>query len=136
MERKPVKAGLVEVAESWPWSSAAAQQPSPKASGFAEPAGPRGGLARRKAQGQAGQVELASVAGRADAGADGARLQKITAGWISTWRECLREQDEDGLPTVMRRHENTAGPLGDRSFVERVAATLGRNLVPHNPGPR
>jgi len=76
------------------------------------------------------------VAGRGDAVAEGARLLERTAGWIWTWQEHLREEDEDGLAIAMRRHENTGRPLGDSGFVKRVGVLLGRNVLPEKPGPK
>ena len=101
VERNPVKAGLVDLAQAWPWSSAAAH-----------------------------------VAGRGDVVAEGAWLQERTAGWICTWQEYMRQEDEDGLAIAMRRHENTGRPLADSSFVKRVGALLGRSLLPEKPGPK
>ena len=76
------------------------------------------------------------MAKRDDAAAEGAWLVERTAGWICTWQEYLRAEDEDGLGLAMRHHENTGRPLGDRSFVKRVGALLGRDLLPEKPGPK
>jgi putative transposase len=99
VERNPVKAGLVERAEDWPWSSAAAH-----------------------------------AAGRGDAVAEGAWLAERTAGWICTWGEYLREPDDAEVADRLRQLENTGRPMGERPFVERLATTLGRDLLPKKPG--
>ena len=76
------------------------------------------------------------MAGRGDAVAEGTSSVERTAGWICTWQQYLPEQDEDGLAIAMRRHENTGRPLGDSSFVKRVGALVGRNLLLEKPGPK
>jgi len=99
VERNPVKAGLVDAAEDWPWSSAAAH-----------------------------------VAGRRDAVAEGDWLSDRIAGWICTWQEHLLEPDAAELAIAMRQRENTGRPLGDETFVKKLQALLGRNLLPGTPG--
>jgi putative transposase len=107
IERNPVRAKLAQRAEDWPFSSAAAH-----------------------------------VENRSDAWAEGDWLRERTAGWVCTWAEYLRERDEPngkdklGIGEVLRRHESTGRPLGDRPFLERLGQQLGRNLLPQKRGPK
>ncbi len=97
IERNPLRARLVERAEDWPWSSAAAH-----------------------------------AAGRGDAVAAGRWLTDLTVGWVCSWSEYLRdeEQDEQELAAAMHRCESTGRPLGDKQFLARLEAALGRVLRP------
>ena len=52
------------------------------------------------------------------------------------WREHLLEPEAAELAAAMRHRENTGGPLGDRDFVQRLGAQLGRDLLPKKPGPQ
>ena len=61
-------------------------------------------------------------------------LTERIAGWICTWREYLADREDEGLPAVMRLHENTGRPLGSQPFVEKLEALLGRKLLPGTPG--
>lgn len=68
----------------------------------------------------------------------GNRRQQVssarTAGWMCTWGQYLADEDDGQIGPLLRRHENTGQPLGDRAFVQRVGTILGRNLVPGKPG--
>ncbi|HDZ36950.1 MAG TPA: transposase [Marinobacter sp.] len=78
----------------------------------------------------------AHVAGRGDAVAEGAWLGEMTAGWVCSWGEYLRDSDEGELAAQMRHGENTGRPLGDESFLNRLSAILGRDLLPKKRGPK
>jgi putative transposase len=99
VERNPVRAGLVERAQDWPWSSAAAH-----------------------------------VRGQEDPLAESRWLQERLAGGTRSWGEQLAEVDEDEVASRLRRHESTGRPLGDRPFLERLGALLGRPLLPCKGG--
>jgi len=71
---------------------------------------------------------------RRDALAERAWLRERTAGWVCTWREYLAEAGDAALAAALRRHENTGRPLGDRPFLERIGALLGRDLLPGKRG--
>ena len=71
---------------------------------------------------------------RADAWGEGDWLRERTAGWVCTWEQHLAEADDEQIGPLLRRHENTGRPLGDRAFLERVGTILGRNLLPGKPG--
>ena len=76
------------------------------------------------------------VSGRGDAAAECAWLAELTAGWVCTWGEYLRDGDEAGLADRMRQMESTGRPLGDEGFLKNLTASLGRQLVPKKPGRR
>ena len=101
VERNPVKAGLVERGEEWPWSSAAGH-----------------------------------VAGRGDAVAEGQWLADRIRGWVCSWGEYLRQGDAPDLAKRFRQLDSTGRPLGDKGFIERLSALLGRDLSPKKPGPK
>ena len=73
---------------------------------------------------------------RKDALAEGAWLREQISGWVCRWRQHLAEGDDAEFASMLRRHENTGRPLGERPFVERVGAMLGRDLTPKKPGPK
>ena len=100
-ERNPVKAGLVEQAEEWPWSSARPH-----------------------------------VSGKGDGVPGTEWLTDMTVGWVCTWREYLRQDEESGLGGMLRRHDSTTRPLGAEPFVPRISALVGRRLLRRKPGPK
>ena len=51
-------------------------------------------------------------------------------------RAYLLGSDGSDVAGVMRRHEATGRPLGDRAFVQGLSALLGRDLLPQKPGPK
>jgi len=57
-----------------------------------------------------------------------------------TWGEHLAEEDGPAGPggepigQILRRHEGTGRPLGERPSVQRIAQLLGRDLTPRKPG--
>ena len=46
----------------------------------------------------------------------------------------LAEHEDSALAKAMLTRENTARPLGDKSFVQRIAAPPGRDLTKKKPG--
>ena len=52
------------------------------------------------------------------------------------WREHLLEPEAAELAAAMRQRENTGRPLGDREFIQRFGAQLGRDLLPRLPDGR
>ncbi|MCE5327707.1 MAG: hypothetical protein ABFD92_01705 [Planctomycetaceae bacterium] len=63
-------------------------------------------------------------------------LRELTAGWVCSWEEYLREEkDDQPLAKAIHRSENTGRPLGSVGFVQKLEAALGRPLLP-NPGGR
>jgi len=76
----------------------------------------------------------AHVAGRGDAVCEGAWLAERIARWVCTWREYLAEADEEAFASAMRTRENTGRPLGEKAFLQQIAALLGRDLLPRKPG--
>ena len=76
------------------------------------------------------------MAGRADVLAETDWLMDRTAGWVCTWGGHLAEPDATELGTRLHRCENTGRPLGERPFLERLEALLGRLLVKKKPGPK
>ena len=57
------------------------------------------------------------------------------AGWVCSWREYLRQDDDSQTPARLRRRESTGRPLGDESFLRKIGRVIGRDLVPRKPGP-
>ena len=55
---------------------------------------------------------------------------------VDDWREFLLGGLDSDEAAVLRRHEKTGRPLGERRFVERLERILGRVLRPQAPGPR
>ena len=106
VERNPVKADLVERAEQWAWSSAAAHC-----------AACDGGEAPQTA------AECQWLVDRA-------------AGMTRTWTEQLAWRDDTELSKLMRQRENTGRPLGDTGFVKEIGQQLSRDLMPKKPGPK
>jgi putative transposase len=55
---------------------------------------------------------------------------------VGDWRAFLSlPADEDDVD-ILRRHHRTGRPLGGDAFVERLEASLGRDLRPRKPGPK
>jgi len=77
----------------------------------------------------------AHATGAPDPLAEADWLGELTAGWVCSWAEHLRNPDDAELGKRLRRHEGTGRPLGDRPFLTRLSAMLGRELVPKKPGP-
>ena len=94
----------------------------------------RAGLVAR-AEGWPWSSAGAHVAGKADALADSAWLAERTAGWVCSWREYLRQDDDSHTAARLRRRESTGRPLGDESFLRKIGRLLGRDLLPKRPGP-
>ena len=44
------------------------------------------------------------------------------------------DTDAAELAGMLRRHESTGRPLGERPFLERLSRQLGRNLLPGKRG--
>ena len=68
--------------------------------------------------------------------AEGAWLAEETAGWVCTWDQFLRQDDDPALVKAIRQTESTGRPLGDESFVRRIGQLLGRDLARQKPGPK
>jgi len=78
------------------------------------------------------------VRGRRDPLAESAWLRERTAGWVCTWGQFLREEDDEDDPELleaMRRRERTGWPLGEEAFLRKIGKLVGRDLVPKKPGP-
>ena len=73
------------------------------------------------------------VTHRADGVAEDDWLADRIGGWVCTWGDYVAEPAEDETGRLLRRHESTGRPLGDRNLVERLIAATGRDLVP-KPG--
>jgi len=76
----------------------------------------------------------AHVSGGDDGVAETAWLAELTAGWVCTWGEYLRDEDERAFAESMRRHERAGRPLGAKAFVRKLERLLGRALLPKKPG--
>jgi putative transposase len=75
------------------------------------------------------------VTGKGDLLAESAWLAERTAGWVCSWAEFLRQDDDPELAAALRRRERTGRPLGDEPFLRKVGRLLGRDLLPKKPGP-
>ena len=108
IERNPVKAGLVERAEQWPWSSAAAHCEACDGGEVGTQTGP---------------AECDWLVDRA-------------AGMTSSWSEHLAWRDDTELSLLMRQRASTGRPLGDADFVKEIGQLLSRDLLPKKRGPK
>ena len=121
VERNPVEANLVERAEEWPWSSAAAHCAACDGGGDMT-------LIRSEAKdsGSCTQTDIA----------ESGWLRDRTGGMSFTWSEHLSWADEAELAALMRQRESTGRPLGDKSFVKTIGDLISRDLLPKKPGPK
>jgi hypothetical protein len=55
---------------------------------------------------------------------------------VGVWRAFLSVPADADEVDILRRHGRTGRPLGDDAFVERLEASLGRDLRPRKPGPK
>jgi len=76
----------------------------------------------------------AHVSGKPDGIVETDWLTERIAGWVCTWAQHLRKRDERDFASMMRLHENTGRPLGDKGFVRKLEALLDRVLTPGKPG--
>ena len=120
VERNPVKADLIERAEDWRWSSAAAHCAACDSGGD-----------MTKMRSEAEHLgSCPQTAGECD------WLIDRTAGMTSTWSEHLAWGDDTELAVLMRQRANTGRPLGDADFVKQIGRQLSRDLLPKKPGPK
>jgi putative transposase len=87
----------------------------------------------RRAEDWAWSSAAAHVRGGDDGVAESAWLAERTAGWVCTWGEYLREEEDGAFAASMRRHERTGRPLGEKPFVRKLERLLGRVLLPKKP---
>ncbi len=94
VEQNPVRAGMVEKASDYPWSSAGAHL--------------------------SGQDDL---------------LVKVNPllDMIPDWQEFLGEDVSEEMADLIRKHEQTGRPLGNKAFVDKLEKVLGRLLRPMKP---
>jgi hypothetical protein len=78
-----------------------------------------------------------SSAGAHLAGCDD-RLIKVAPllALIGDWRAFLDSAMAEEELANLRNHSRTGRPLGDRAFVERLEATVGRIIAPQKRGPK
>ena len=55
---------------------------------------------------------------------------------IGEYAPGLAVDDDEATRDCIRKHSRSGRPLGDASFVARLAATTGRSLIPGRPGRR
>lgn len=55
---------------------------------------------------------------------------------IGDWNEYLNKEDKKEDIDMLRKHERTGRPLGDRSFLETLEEVLGISLKKKKPGPK
>lgn len=55
---------------------------------------------------------------------------------VDDWRDFLRLAPKDSERELLRRHERSGRPLGDKSFINLCEKTLDLNLKPLKRGPR
>jgi REP-associated tyrosine transposase len=91
------------------------------------------GLAKR-AEDWPWSSAAAHVGGRGDALAEGDWLTERMAEWTCTWRQYLRQREDEAWIGALQRHERTGRPLGDKRFVQKLGRRLGRDLLPGKPG--
>ena len=71
---------------------------------------------------------------RADVLAAGDWLTERIDGWVCSWAQYLAGFDAEAIGPVLRRHESTGRPLGDKGFLDRICGAIGRDLLPKKPG--
>ena len=106
VERNPVRAGLVQRAWEYPWSSAAVHC----------------GRRPDKRLGEAGAALISGDLEQADE--------------VGDWRAFLRDEDDDPQVEQLRQRTRTGRPLGDAGFLDRLGTMLGRPLHRQKPGPK
>ena len=94
----------------------------------------RAGLARR-AEDWPWSSAAAHVGGKGDMLAESAWLAERTAGWVCSWQQYLRQEDDPELLKAIRRAERTGRPLGEEPFLKKIGRLLGRDLMPKKRGP-
>jgi putative transposase len=124
VERNPVKADLVERAEDWRWSSAAAHCAACDSGGD---------MTEMQSEAESEAEHLGSCPQTA---AECDWLIERSAGMTSTWSEHLAWVDDTEFAVLMRQRENTGRPLGDADFVKEIGRELSRDLLPKKPGPK
>jgi len=126
IETNPVRAGLVERPEDWPWSSAAAHL-----------AGADDGLVR--------VAPMLELIGTFVADWQSYLAQETPEQTISrlrlhdrTGRPLGSEEFLDTLESLLisrlRLHDRTGRPLGSEEFLDTLESLLGRDLKPGKPG--
>jgi len=143
VERNPVKAGLVDRAEDWPWSSAAAH------CGACDSGGSSGGdmtqirseaehleSCPQTAAGSCPGPDEDSRTDRSGAVAESGWLVERAAGMNVSWSEHLAWMDDTEFSRLMRNLENTGRPLGDEDFVKEIGRQISRDLMPKKRGPK
>ncbi|HPR64709.1 MAG TPA: transposase [Thermoanaerobaculia bacterium] len=55
---------------------------------------------------------------------------------INQWTYFLASNVEESDISIMKRHQNTGRPLGDKMFISLCETLLERTLLPKKPGPR
>ena len=139
VERNPVKAELVERAEDWPWSSAAAHCAACDGGEVGDMT--VGDMTQMQSEAphlgscpQTGAAHLGSCTQTGPAECDW--LVDRAAGMTSTWSEHLAWRDDTELSRLMRRLEHTGRPLGDADFAKEIGQLLSRDLLPKKRGPK
>jgi len=129
VERNPVKAGLVERSEDWPWSSAAVHCAACDGGGDM----PVGDMTQMQSEaphlGSCTQTEQTEIA-------ECDWLVDRAAGMSVSWSEHLAWLDDTEFSKLMHRLENTGRPLGDEEFVREIGLLLSRDLMPKKRGPK
>lgn len=92
----------------------------------------KAGLVRR-AEDWAWSSAPAHVRG-GDGVAESAWLAELTAAWVCTWGEYLRDEEDGVFAASMRRHERTGRPLGEKPLVRKLERLLGRPVLPKKHG--
>ena len=78
----------------------------------------------------------AHARGAPDGVAEVGWLTEETAGWVCSWGEHLRREPDKDFGKRLRCCETTGRPLGDKPFVEKLSALVGRCLLPSKRGPK
>ncbi len=97
IERNPVRAGLAQNAEDYPWSSARAH---------------------------------------VDKKQDRLLSNSFVTEEINDWKGYLSDDSDDKKGNLFVRHVDTGRPLGDKDFIKKIEAAVGRKLRRRKPGPR
>ena len=130
VERNPVKADLVERAEDWCWSSAAAHCRACDGGDMTEMPPVTSEAESEEGSGVKHSGSCPQTVAECD------WLVDRTVGMTSSWSEHLAWVDDTEFSKLMRQRENTGRPLGDADFIKEIGQLLSRDLLPKKPGPK
>ena len=61
---------------------------------------------------------------------------KVISKDITDWKKYLSTDSNDKISSLFIENVDTGRPLGDKAFIEKIEAIVGRTLKRKKPGPR